>query len=122
MVKILSAVLTDGLPAVEAACAQALTEGVHSADVILNMSNRFQARPLYRVQYRPPSRRGDGRVRSCKLVMRCAVGVGLKGRRSRPQGRHPRRAENFLRPVRADWDQERFLNRQLVLPVSTMSQ
>ena len=35
-----SAVLTDGLPAVEAACAQALTEGVHSADVILNILAR----------------------------------------------------------------------------------
>lgn len=32
MVEILGAVLTDGLPAVEAACAEALTEGVHSAD------------------------------------------------------------------------------------------
>jgi hypothetical protein len=36
MVKVLAAVLTDGLPAVEAACAEALSEGVHSADVILN--------------------------------------------------------------------------------------
>src|SRR5271154_5132381 len=36
MVTILASVLTDGLPAVEAACAQALSEGVHSADVILN--------------------------------------------------------------------------------------
>jgi hypothetical protein len=35
MVKILAAVLSDGLPAVvEAACAEALAEGVHSADVI----------------------------------------------------------------------------------------
>jgi hypothetical protein len=34
MVKILAAVLTDGLPAVEAACLQALSEGVHSADVV----------------------------------------------------------------------------------------
>ena len=33
MVKILSAVLTDGLSAVEAACVEALREGVHSADV-----------------------------------------------------------------------------------------
>jgi hypothetical protein len=32
MVKILSAVLTDSLAAVEAACAEALTGGVHSAD------------------------------------------------------------------------------------------
>ena len=40
MVKILAAVLTDGLPAVEAACAQALTEGVHSADVVINILAR----------------------------------------------------------------------------------
>ena len=32
--------LTDGLPAVEAACAEALKEGVHSADVILNILSR----------------------------------------------------------------------------------
>ena len=40
MVAILSAVLTDGLAAVEAACAEALAEGVHSADVILNILAR----------------------------------------------------------------------------------
>jgi len=40
MVKILSAVLTDGLAAVEAACAAALADGVHSADVILNLLSR----------------------------------------------------------------------------------
>jgi hypothetical protein len=33
-------VLTDGLPAVEAACLQALSEGVHSADVIINILAR----------------------------------------------------------------------------------
>ena len=37
MVKVLSAVLTDGLAAVEAACAEALANGVHSADVVLNI-------------------------------------------------------------------------------------
>jgi hypothetical protein len=37
MVEILTAVLSDGLPAVEAACTEALREGVHSADVILNI-------------------------------------------------------------------------------------
>lgn len=37
MVEILSAVLTDSLAAVEAACAEALTEGVYSADVVLNI-------------------------------------------------------------------------------------
>jgi transposase len=40
MVKILAAVLTDGLPAVEAACVQALAAGVHSADVVLNILAR----------------------------------------------------------------------------------
>jgi hypothetical protein len=33
MVAILATVLTDGLPAVEAACVQAMSEGVHSSDV-----------------------------------------------------------------------------------------
>ena len=40
MVEILSTALTDGLPAVEAACAQALNEGVHSADVVINILAR----------------------------------------------------------------------------------
>jgi len=40
MVAILASVLTDGLPAVEAACAQALSESVHSADVIINILAR----------------------------------------------------------------------------------
>ena len=40
MVKILSAVLADGLAAVEAACAEALAGGVHSADVVLNILAR----------------------------------------------------------------------------------
>src|SRR5271157_1166191 len=39
-VKILASVLSDGLPAVEAACAQALAENVHSADVVLNILAR----------------------------------------------------------------------------------
>jgi transposase len=40
MVNILTAVLTDGLPAVDVACAEALDQGVHSADVILNILAR----------------------------------------------------------------------------------
>ena len=40
MVAILATVLTDGLPAVEAACAQAMSEGVHSSDVIINILAR----------------------------------------------------------------------------------
>jgi transposase len=40
MVKVLSAVLSDGLVAVEAACTEALAGGVHSADVIHNILAR----------------------------------------------------------------------------------
>src|SRR5271168_2905458 len=40
MVRILTTVLSDGLPAVEAACLEALREGVHSADVIINILAR----------------------------------------------------------------------------------
>jgi hypothetical protein len=42
MVKVLSAVPTDGLAAVEAACAEALADGVHSADVVLNILSRHR--------------------------------------------------------------------------------
>lgn len=42
MVEILAAVLSDGLQAVEAACAEALGEGVHSAAVILNILARHR--------------------------------------------------------------------------------
>ena len=40
MVAILSAVLADGLASVEAACGEALDQGVHSADVVLNILAR----------------------------------------------------------------------------------
>ena len=40
MVRVLSAVLTDGLATVDAACAEALGNGVHSADVVLNILAR----------------------------------------------------------------------------------
>jgi transposase len=48
MVDILTSVLSDGLPAVDAACAEALHQGVHSADVILNIlaRRREPAAPL----------------------------------------------------------------------------
>jgi len=42
MVKVLSAVLSDGLAPVEAACAEALAGGVHSADVVLNILARHR--------------------------------------------------------------------------------
>ena len=40
MVRILSAALTDGLAAVEAACAEALEAGLYSSDVVLNALSR----------------------------------------------------------------------------------
>ena len=46
MVEILAAVLDDGLGAVEAACAEALGEGVHSADVVLNILARRRPAPI----------------------------------------------------------------------------
>lgn len=42
MVNILTTVLSDGLPAVEVACLEALREGVHSADVIINILARHR--------------------------------------------------------------------------------
>jgi transposase len=45
MVDILTAVLSDGLAAVEAACAEALRDGVHSADVVLNILARQREPP-----------------------------------------------------------------------------
>ncbi len=42
MVGILTAVRSDGLPAVEAACQEALREDVHSADVVLNILARHR--------------------------------------------------------------------------------
>ncbi|MEL6792391.1 MAG: IS21 family transposase, partial [Pseudomonadota bacterium] len=45
VVDILGAVLTDGLDAVDAACAEALEHGVHSAGVVLNILARRREPP-----------------------------------------------------------------------------
>jgi hypothetical protein len=45
MVDILSAVLTDGIDAVDAACAGALSHNVHSAGVVLNIRARHRETP-----------------------------------------------------------------------------
>ena len=42
MVRILATVLSDGLTAVEAACAEALREATHSADVVINILARHR--------------------------------------------------------------------------------
>ena len=55
MVKILTAVLTDGLAAVEAACAEALEAGIASADVILNALAR-RAEPAAMTPIATPDR------------------------------------------------------------------
>jgi hypothetical protein len=46
MVDILTVVLTNGVPAVGAACAEAIVHGVHSADVVLNILARQRAPAL----------------------------------------------------------------------------
>jgi len=43
MVEVLAAVLDDGLPAAEAGCAEALGEGVHSADLRHCRSDQWRA-------------------------------------------------------------------------------
>ena len=54
MVTILSAVLTDGIPAVEAACTEALEAGLCSSDVVLNaLSRQRQPAALPRSLCRP---------------------------------------------------------------------
>jgi hypothetical protein len=53
MVDILNAVLTDGLSAVEAACAEAIAHGVHSADVVLKHSGLASAIPVHRPRSSP---------------------------------------------------------------------
>jgi hypothetical protein len=50
----LTTVLSDGLPAVEAACQAALADGVHSADVILNILARRRA-PAPPMDVAPPA-------------------------------------------------------------------
>src|SRR4051812_10196646 len=42
MVDILTAVLTDGLPAVEAACAEAITHGIHCGKMVGKLSSDWQ--------------------------------------------------------------------------------
>ena len=63
MVDILGAVLSDGLPAIEAACAEALREGVHSAAVILNILAR-RREPAAAITIMTPTPCGSGTSRS----------------------------------------------------------
>ena len=56
MVKVLTAVLTDGLAAVDAACAEALEAGLASADVILNALSRRQQTPAIPAPIATPER------------------------------------------------------------------
>jgi len=82
MVKVLSAVLTDGLAAVEAACAEALAEGVHSAD---NLSSSDPARyPHAIVGSRARHRRAcapRGELRWRPQLARLAHGAGILNER-----------------------------------------
>jgi hypothetical protein len=74
MVKILAAVLTDGLVAVEAACAEALAAGITSADVILNaLARRQQPQP-------PPPVETPARLALCHPpIADCARYDALRG-------------------------------------------
>ena len=79
MVAILTAVLTDGLPAVEAACAHAMSEGVHSSEVTPRAGDerRGDARPdagLRRVSVRFHPRAGSVYTATETLEFVAAIG------------------------------------------------
>jgi transposase len=83
MVKILTAVLTDGLAAVEAACAEALDAGIGSADVILNaLARRTQPataatiEPPERLALTQPPRADCGRYDALRTTLAMEVGCG----------------------------------------------
>jgi hypothetical protein len=84
MVKILTAVLTDGLAAVEAACAESLDANIASADVILNaLARRQQPDPP------PPIQTPERLTLSLPPLADCARydalrGAGDTASRSRP--------------------------------------
>jgi transposase len=65
MVTILSAVLTEGLGPVDAACVEALGHGVHSADVVLNiLARRREAGPAVSIMARKHCACGTRRWRT----------------------------------------------------------
>ena len=83
MVKILTAVLTDGLAAVEAACAEVLDAGIASADVILNaLARRTQPataatiEPPERLTLTQPPRADCGRYDALRTTLAMEVGCG----------------------------------------------
>jgi hypothetical protein len=72
MVDILTAVITDGLPAVQAACAEAIAQGVHSADVVLNILARHR-NPGPPATILTPAGAVDGRPdrpQGCRILLR----------------------------------------------------
>ena len=74
MVKILTAVLTDDLAAVEAACGEALAAGIASADVVLNALARRRQSPLVAPMAVPQLL-----ALSCAPAADCARYDGLRG-------------------------------------------
>ena len=107
MVAILAAALSDGLPVVEAACAEALCQGVYSSCVILNILARRKDRKRCsealrisvaargRISYDRPMKRtvhhSDDRIDGPKPVSprRIEVYTGSQGRRRWPDERRP---------------------------------
>jgi hypothetical protein len=79
MVKVLAAVLTDGLAAVDAACAQTLVAGIAHADVILNaLARRQQIAPA------PPIQTPDRLTLNQPPLADCARYDSLRQPLSRP--------------------------------------
>jgi hypothetical protein len=72
MVAILAAVFTDGLPSVEAAYGQAMSEGVHSSDVIVNILARQRdpgpAAPVFTPRCAEAPARAASRLRTIRAA------------------------------------------------------
>src|SRR3546814_16294107 len=74
MVKILTAITVDGLDAVESAAAEALADGVASADIVLNILARSRSAPVEPTKIGRASRR----ERVCTAVSISEVADSIK--------------------------------------------
>ena len=111
MVKVLSAVLTDGLTAVEAACAEALAGGVHSADVVLNILARHRD-PGPAATILTPRRCGCGTRRS--PIARAMTGFAGSADGTHRYSRADVEAQALRHALISAWDKSKTVSRAKV--------
>src|SRR3546814_2763661 len=102
MVDILAAVPSDGLPAVEAACAEAVREGVHSAGVVINIlaRRRDPAAPVtiltpeaLRLQHEPAAR-SEEHTSELQSLMRISYAVFCLKKKKQTQKNNKKQRES----------------------------